>query len=71
MQVMGFFTWDERKPGFFEIDSASRCGADVSDEFCSTLALIWRTAGSKKSTRKNPKPPVKGSLNLPASQRQG
>jgi hypothetical protein len=34
-----FFAWDERKPGFFEMDTVSHCGANGSGEFCSTLTL--------------------------------
>jgi hypothetical protein len=31
------FTWDERKPGFFEFDRVAHCGADASGQFCRTL----------------------------------
>ncbi|GHT88051.1 hypothetical protein FACS1894137_16090 [Spirochaetia bacterium] len=37
--VRTFFTWDERKPGFFELDTVSHCGSNASGEFCSTLTL--------------------------------
>jgi hypothetical protein len=37
--VRTFFTWDERKPGFFELDTVSHCGANAAGEFCSTLTL--------------------------------
>jgi hypothetical protein len=33
------FSWDERKPGFFELDTVSYCGIRSSDEFCATLTL--------------------------------
>jgi hypothetical protein len=33
------FKWDERKPGFFELDTVSHCGASTSAEFCRTLTL--------------------------------
>ena len=35
--VRVMFTWDERKPGFFEFDRAARCGAEASCQFCQTL----------------------------------
>ncbi|GHU78891.1 integrase [Spirochaetia bacterium] len=37
--VRVFFTWDERKPGFFEIDTVCHCGANSSGEFCCTLTI--------------------------------
>jgi hypothetical protein len=37
--VRAYFTWDGRKPGFFELDTVSHCGANGSGEFCSTLTL--------------------------------
>jgi hypothetical protein len=37
--VRTFYTWDERKPGFFELDTVSQCGVNSSGEFCSTLTL--------------------------------
>jgi hypothetical protein len=37
--VRVFFAWDERKPGFFEIDTVSHCGISSSGEFCSTETL--------------------------------
>jgi hypothetical protein len=37
--VRTFFTWDERIPGFFELDTVSHCGVNSSGEFCSTLTL--------------------------------
>jgi hypothetical protein len=43
--VRTYFTWDERKPGFFELDTVSHCGANSSGEFCSTLTLTDVCAG--------------------------
>jgi hypothetical protein len=37
--VRVFFSWDERKPGFFEIDTVSHCGISSSGEFCFTETL--------------------------------
>jgi hypothetical protein len=37
--VRTFFAWDERKPGYFELDTVSHCGANSSGQFCSTLTL--------------------------------
>jgi transposase InsO family protein len=37
--VRVFFSWDERKPGFFESDTVSHCGVSSSGEFCSTETL--------------------------------
>jgi hypothetical protein len=37
--VRVFFDWDERKPGFFELDTVSHCGNNCSGEFCVTLTL--------------------------------
>jgi hypothetical protein len=37
--VRVFFAWDERKPGFFELDTVSHCGNNSSGEFCLTLTL--------------------------------
>jgi hypothetical protein len=35
--VRTFFKWDERKPGFFEIDRVAHCGYSTSGHFCWTL----------------------------------
>jgi hypothetical protein len=35
--VRTFFSWDERKPGFFEFDRVAHCGNTTSGEFCWTL----------------------------------
>jgi hypothetical protein len=43
--VRTFFHWDERKPGFFEIDTVSHCGANSSGEFCSTLTVTDVSSG--------------------------
>jgi hypothetical protein len=32
-----FYTWDERKPGFFELDTVVHDGGNASGEFCCTL----------------------------------
>jgi len=37
--VRVMFNWDERKPGFFEIDRVAHCGADASGQFCQTLTV--------------------------------
>jgi hypothetical protein len=37
--VRVYFKWDERKPGFFEIDTVSHCGVSTYGEFCRTLTL--------------------------------
>ena len=33
------FNRDERKPGFFEIDTLSHCGSNASGQFCQTLTI--------------------------------
>jgi len=33
------FNRDERRPGFFELDTVSHCGAKASGQFCQTLTL--------------------------------
>jgi hypothetical protein len=35
--VRVMFTWDERKPGFFQFDRVAHCGSDASGRFCQTL----------------------------------
>jgi hypothetical protein len=45
IQVRTFFAWDERKPGFFELDTVSHCGVSSSGEFCSTLTLTDVSSG--------------------------
>jgi hypothetical protein len=37
--VRVMFNWDERKPGFFELDRVAHCGADASGQFCQTLTV--------------------------------
>jgi hypothetical protein len=37
--VRTFFSWDERKPGFFELDRVAHCGLSNSGEFCWTLTV--------------------------------
>lgn len=34
-----YFDWDERKPGFFEIDTVANCGMSTAGEYISTLTL--------------------------------
>jgi hypothetical protein len=43
--VRTYFAWDERKPGFFELDTVSHCGSNSSGEFCSTLTLTDVSSG--------------------------
>ena len=33
------FDWDEKRPGFFELDTVSHCGARASGQFCQTLTI--------------------------------
>ena len=41
--VRAFFTWDERKPGFFELDTVSHCGANAGlRPVASAIGLISR-----------------------------
>jgi len=37
--IKACFNRDERKPGFFETDTASHCGAHASGQYCQTLTL--------------------------------
>ncbi len=37
--VRTFFSWDERKPGYFELDRVAHCGSNLSGEFCWTLTV--------------------------------
>jgi len=37
--VRAFFSWDERKPGFFEMDTVSHCADNSYGQFCCTLCL--------------------------------
>jgi hypothetical protein len=34
-----FYSWDELKVGFFELDTVSNCGPNNSGEFCQTLTI--------------------------------
>jgi hypothetical protein len=34
-----YFTWDDRKPGFFELDTLAHCGSRNSGQFCWTLTI--------------------------------
>jgi hypothetical protein len=33
------FDWNERRPGYFELDTVSHCGALASGQFCQTLTV--------------------------------
>jgi len=35
--IRTYYTWDERKPGFFELDTVAHDGGRASGEFCCTL----------------------------------
>jgi hypothetical protein len=37
--VRAYFTRDERKPGFFELDTAAHCGTGAHGHFCRTPAV--------------------------------
>lgn len=37
--IRTFFDWDERKPGFFEIDSVANCGISTEGQYICTLTL--------------------------------
>jgi len=37
--VRVYFAWSERRPGFFELDTVSHCGARASGQFCQTLTV--------------------------------
>jgi len=34
-----YFAWDDRKPGFFELDTLAHCGSRNSGQFCWTLTI--------------------------------
>jgi hypothetical protein len=38
--VRVYYPWEERKPGFFEIDTVHHCGSHDSGEFCLTLTCV-------------------------------
>ena len=40
-----YFNWDERKPGFFEIDTVAHCGVRNSGQFCWTLTVTCVGSG--------------------------
>ena len=40
-----YFNWDERKPGFFELDTVAHCGARNSGQFCWTLTMTCVGSG--------------------------
>ena len=37
--IRTFFDWDERRPGFFEVDTVANCGISTAGEYISTLTL--------------------------------
>ena len=37
--IRAFFDWDERNPGFFEMDTVAHDGGKASGEYCSTLTF--------------------------------
>ena len=37
--IRTFFDWDERKPGFFEIDTVANCGISTQEHYICTLTL--------------------------------
>jgi hypothetical protein len=43
--IRAWFSWDERKPGYFEMDTVSHCGVSSYGEFCSTLNLTDVSSG--------------------------
>jgi hypothetical protein len=43
--IRAYFSWDERKPGYFEMDTVSHCGASSYGEFCSTVNLTDVSSG--------------------------
>jgi hypothetical protein len=40
-----YFDWEERKPGFFEIDTVAHCGTRNSGHFCCTLTFTCVGSG--------------------------
>ena len=38
--IRTFFKWDERKPGFFELDRVAHCGTNTAGHFCWTLTAV-------------------------------
>lgn len=43
--IRAWFSWDERKPGYFEMDTVSHCGTSSYGEFCSTVNLTDVSSG--------------------------
>ncbi|MDR1025734.1 MAG: transposase family protein [Treponema sp.] len=43
--IRAYFSWDERKPGYFEMDTVSHCGTSSYGEFCSTVNLTDVSSG--------------------------
>jgi hypothetical protein len=49
--VRTHYPWNERTPGFFEIDTIHRCGTRDAGEFCLTLDATDVASGGGKSAR--------------------
>ncbi|MDR0629382.1 MAG: hypothetical protein LBG24_07075 [Treponema sp.] len=43
--LRAYFSWDERKPGYFEMDTVSHCGAGSYGAFCSSLIMTGVASG--------------------------
>jgi hypothetical protein len=43
--VRAYFTWDERKAGFFELDTVAHCGSSAAGHFCRTLTVTDVSSG--------------------------
>jgi hypothetical protein len=43
--VQTYFAWDERKAGFFELDTAAHCGNSTSGHYCRTLTVTGVSSG--------------------------
>ena len=39
ISIRTFFDWDERKPGFFEVDTVANCGVSTQGYYICTLTL--------------------------------
>jgi hypothetical protein len=53
--VRTYFKWDERKPGFFEVDRVAHCGNTTAGQFCWTLTVTDVYSGwtEERSTLNN------------------
>ena len=43
--VRAYFSWDERKPGFFELDTVAHCGNSTAGHYCRTLTVTDVSSG--------------------------